>query len=245
MPAPSTVASETKAFRIRPRTVAPEEAKGFAGLGGYPSTLVSSSNCVAIAVGLADAMEGHEREEAVRRARAYYRAARLPNGSFPYDPSQRQSGFAKTNAGRTAGALYAWHALGMERDDVFGGSVRYLMDNLEWVAEGHGSPCLNMFHGALACRMLGDDEWQRFREMYEARVIAAQEESGALKCICENKAFGVTCDSAERMGGIGSFADQQAAYTTALHAFVLLLDRGHLKILDQRRPGGAITRKGK
>lgn len=230
--------------RIRPRT-APAQQPGLGGLGGYPSTLLSSSNCVAIAVGLAGAMEGHGREEAIRRAKAYYRAARLPNGSFPYDPSQRQSGFAETNAGRTAGALFAWHALGMERDDLFAGSARYLMENLTWVCEGHGSPCLNMFMGALACRMLGDDEWKRFRDMYEGRIIAAQEASGVLKCICEGKAFGVTCDSADPFGGIAAFAEQQAAYTTALHAFVLLLDRGHLMILDRRRPGGAITPKRK
>ena len=209
---------------------------------GYPSTLLASSNCVATAVGLLGAA-GHDRADAIRRAREYYRAARLPNGSFPYDPSQRQSGFAETNVGRTAGALFAWHALGMERDDAFAGSARYLMENLKWVCEGHGSPCLNMFFGGLACRMLGDDEWKRFRDLYFARIAAVQEKDGVLKCICEGKAFGVTCDSKDPFGGIAAFADQQAAYTTALHAFVLLLDRGQLRILDRRRPGGAVTPK--
>jgi len=212
---------------------------------GYPSTLVSSSNCVAIALGMVATIEGHDRPEPIKHAREYYRAVRLSNGSFPYDPSQRQSGFAKTNAGRTAGAIFAWHALGMERDDNFAGSARYLMDNLEWVAEGHGSPCLNVMLGALACRMLGDKEWKKFKEMYLPRIVAAQEESGALKCICENKAFGVTCDSSKAFGGIAAFADQQTAYNTALHAFVLLLDRAELKILDRRRPGGPITRTRK
>jgi hypothetical protein len=228
--------------RIRRGGTAPA---GFAGLGGYPSTLVSSSNCVAVAVGLLGAIEGHERPEAIRRAREYYRAARLPNGSFPYDPNQRQSGFAETNVGRTAGALFAWHALGMERDDAFEGSARYLMENLRLVAEGHGSPCLNLFFGALACRMLGAEEWKRFRELYVPRIVAAQEESGVLRCVCEGKAFGVTCDSKDPFGGIAAFRDQQAAYTTALHAFVLLLERGNLKILERRRPGAPITPKRK
>jgi hypothetical protein len=225
--------------------------KGAAGkpelarFGGYPSTLLASSNCVAIAVGLAAAIEGHERPDAVRRAREYYRAARLPNGSFPYDPSQRQSGFAETNVGRTAGALFAWHALGMERDDAFDGSARYLMENLRLVAEGHGSPCLNVFHGALACRMLGADPWKRFKETYFERIAAAQDEAGALGCVCEGKAFGVTCDSKTPFAGIAAFEDQQTAYTTALHAFVLLLDRGELKVLDRRRPGGPTTPKRK
>jgi hypothetical protein len=81
--------------------------------------------------------------------------------------------------------------------------------------------------------------------MYEPRIVAAQEASGVLRCVCEGKAFGVTCDSKSPFGGIAVFADQQAAYTTALHAFVLLLDRGVLSILDRRRPGPAITPKRK
>jgi hypothetical protein len=102
-----------------------------------------------------------------------------------------------------------------------------------------------MFFGALACRMLGDEEWKAFKEMYFPRIAAAQEKDGVLKCVCENKAFGVTCDSADPFGGIAAFADQQKAYTTALHAFVLLLDRGQLKIVEGRRPGGPITPKRK
>jgi len=229
--------------RIRPHTAAEPPKGAFAGMPGYPSTLLASSNCVATALGLVATLEGHERAEPIKRAREYYRSARLPNGSFPYDPSQRQSGFAETNVGRTAGALFAWHALGMERDDAFEGSARYLMDRLKLVAEGHGSPCLNVFFGGLTCRMLGDDEWKKFKDAYFARIVAAQEESGILRCICEGKAFGVTCDSAQPFGGIAAFAEQQAAYTTALHTFVLLLDRGQLKIVDRRRPGGPITRK--
>jgi hypothetical protein len=214
--------------------------------GGYPSTLLASSNCVATALGLLATIEGHDRPEAIKRARAYYRAARLPNGSFPYDPSQRQSGFSETNAGRTAGALFAWHALGMERDDAFSGSARYLLDHLAWVPEGHGSPCLNMVMGALACRMLGKEEWAKYKALAFPRIVAAQDGNGVLKCICEKRAFGVTCDSEDLfrgMGGFTGFADTQAAFTTALHAFVLLLDRGDLRILDRRKPGGPITPK--
>ncbi|MCK6458289.1 MAG: hypothetical protein L6Q95_00165 [Planctomycetes bacterium] len=231
--------------RILDLLVAAQDANGGWGHGGYPSTLLASSSCVATALGLCGAIEGHERAEPIRRAREYYRAARLPNGSFPYDPGQRQSGFAETNVGRTAGALFAWHALGMERDDAFEGSARYLMENLNLVCEGHGSPCLNMFFGGLSCRMLGAEEWKRFKETYFVRIADAQEEGGVLRCVCEGKAFGVTCDSKDPFGGIAVFADQQAAYTTALHAFVLLLDRGELRILDRRRPGAPITGKRK
>jgi hypothetical protein len=208
--------------------------------GGYPDTLVSSSNCVAICLGILDTFDGLGTRDTVKRARAYYRAAQLDNGSFPYDPSQRSSGFAKTNAGRTAGALYAWHCLGLPRDRDFRRGVAYLIGNLEWIKEGHGSPCLNVMHGALACRMLGKDTWRRFEEMHFPMILAKQTADGALPCICEQRAFGVTCDSRQALGG-SVFARAQEVYNTALHLFVLLLDRDHLKILARRRPGATIT----
>lgn len=208
--------------------------------GGYPNTLVSSSNCVAICMGILDTFEGLGTKEAVVRARAYFRIAQLDNGSFPYDPSQRSSGAAKINAGRTAGSLYAWHCLGMPRDRDFRRSVAYLEENLEWIKEGHGSPCMNMMHGALACRTLGKETWRRFADLYLPRILARQTGAGGLPCICEGKAFGVTCDSRKGMGG-GVFALTQEVYNTSLHLFVLLLDRDHLKILGRRRPGATIT----
>jgi len=211
--------------------------------GGYPNTLVSSSNCVAICMGILDTFEGLGTQEAVIRARAYLRVAQLDNGSFPYDPSQRSSGFAKINAGRTAGSLYAWHCLGMPRDRDFRRSVHYLEGNLEWIKEGHGSPCMNMMHGALASRMVGKEMWERFENLYFPMILGKQAEDGSLPCICEQKAFGVTCDS-RKMGG-GIFARMQEVYNTSLHLFVLLLDRDNLKILRRRAPGATITESGR
>lgn len=227
--------------RINPKNKDPlrDRFPNMPKMAGYPDTLVSSSNVVAMTVGVLHAM-GYPADETVKRARAYYRAARLDNGGFPYDPSQRQSGFAKTNVGRSAGSIYAWHCLGMPRDDAFRGSVDYLMREFEWIPEGHGSPCLNMMHGALACHMLGRTTWLKFRRAFEGRIIAAQEEDGCLPCICEKKAFGVTCDNKTAFGG--SLGQGQRVYNTALHTFVLLLEHDTLKSLKKRKPGAATTR---
>jgi len=214
-----------------------------AGGGGYPPTLIAAANMSAIAVGLLAARPGAKAGNTVKRARAYYAAARLDNGSFSYDPSQRQAGRAKTNAGRTAGALYAMHCLGMARGDGFARSVAYLDEHFAFIPEGHGSPCLNMMHGALCCRMLGKKHWKRFKDAFGARLSEAQDDDGCLACICENKAFGVTCDSKQRVGGIAAFTNGQNAYTTALHTFVLLLDRGELKLAGRRRPVSATRRR--
>lgn len=225
--------------KINPGSEPPKGLKGM--MGGYPNTLVSSSNCVAITIGLMGAV-GYPCDDTIAKARKYYRVARLDNGSYPYDPSQRQSGFAQTNVGRTAGSLFAIHCLGAPRDSAFSGSADYLMKNLEWIKEGHGSPCLNMMHGALCSKMLGKDEWKRFRDFYEPRIVAAQDEDGHLDCICEQKAFGVTCDTNGLFKGLsGAFNTSKQCYTTALHTFVLLLDRGEIRVLEKRKPGPSIT----
>jgi hypothetical protein len=206
---------------------------------GYPSTLVSSTNVVAIALGLLDAAGRADAAGPAAKAREYLRAARLGNGSFPYDPSQRQSGFAETNAGRSAGSLFAWHCLGMPRDAAFRGSAEYVSGKFDLLAEGHGSPCLNVQHVALCCRMLGRTEWERFRKVYEPRILAKQREDGSLGCIREERAFGVTCDDrALPMAGLDA---TQRCYTTALHLFALLLDRDRLDLLRRRKPGAPVS----
>ena len=210
--------------------------------GSYPTTLVSASNVVAIALGILDASGKHDDlAPCLERARTYFREAQLDDGSFPYDPSQRSALGSKTAVGRTAGAIVAWHCLGVRRDRAFRDATEYLLDKLEWIPEGHGSPCLNVMHGALACRLLGEETWRRFRELHEPAILEHQAEEGWLDCICEQRAFGVTCDSpraGQAMPGLSlGLTDGQRCYDTALHLFVLLIDRGNLKTLDRIRPG--------
>jgi hypothetical protein len=100
---------------------------------------------------------------------------------------------------------------------------------------------MNMMHGALACRMLGKETWQRFEEMYFPKILGKQTGDGGLPCICEQAAFGVTCDSRRGGPGAGIFGLAQETYNTSLHLFVLLLDRDNLKILGRRTPGATIT----
>lgn len=203
--------------------------KGMGMAGGYPDTLVAASNCAAIALG---SVRGIAESKSIPGARKYYLAAQLDNGAFPYDPSQRSAGPAKTNPSRTAGAVYAMHCLGMKRDRAMEKSIDYVSGEFEFLPEGHGSSTLNLFHGALLCHALGHKEWARLKESFFGRIVEKQGEDGRLECICEGKAFGATNDSRDPFGGRagGFFMNAQHAYTTSLHAFVLLLDKGKLKL---------------
>jgi len=209
------------------------------GGGGYPDTLVSSSTCVAATLGLLRGLLGEKAVESVPQARRYYRDARLGNGSFPYDPSQRSSGRSKTNVGRTAGALWAWLAIGLPRDRDFDRSLEYVAENLDFVKEGHGSPCLNVMHGAFFFRAVGPDGFELYRRYTFPRIIEAHQESGAFSCICEEKAFGVTCDSDTH--GIAILKGGTDGYITAIHTLVLMLETDSLKILDRPTPTDPAT----
>ena len=205
--------------------------------GGYPDTLLSSSALVAAALGLLDASPDIE-VRGLPRARSYFRAARLRDGAFPYDPSQNAGGRSATGVGRTAGALWAWQALGMADDEAFRASWRYVLRRLEDLPEGHGSPCLNVLYGAMAARARGDDDFLMFREAIEPRLIAAQSEDGVLPCICTVKEPGVTCDSDTPFADMPRHRRGTDAYTTALHTLVLLLPGGRMRLLD-REPATA------
>jgi hypothetical protein len=208
----------------------------------YPDTLVSSSFCVAATIGIAGALLGRDAVPSAPDAREYFRTAQLPFGNFPYDPSQRSSGQSDTSVGRTAGAIYAMHCLGMPRNRGFKRATEYVLTNLPKIPEGHGSPCLNMMYGALASHALGPKIFKRFRNEFHPRLIEAQSEDGALPCICHGTGFAVTCDSKLPIS-VEFLQRGQKVYTTALHAFVLLLDAKRLKILDQTLPRAATTKR--
>jgi len=231
--------------QLGPAAPARKEKDPLAGLGvgGYPSTLLSASNCAAIALG---SVREIAPSKAIEAARTYYREAQLSNGAFPYDPSQRSSGPAKTNPSRTAGSIYAMHCLGMPRDRAMEKSINYIRQEFAFLPEGHGSSTLNLFHAALCCHALGKKDWERFKEEFFPRIIEKQGEDGHLDCICENRAFGATNDSKDPFGGAAGnfFTDAQRAYTTSLHAFILLLDRGDLK-LDRPIGRERATTKGR
>ena len=229
--------------RIRPG-VTSAAADGPMGLKlSYPSTLVASTNAVASALGLVRGFSAGRGVQSLDKARAYYRAARLAAGNFPYDPSQRSSGASAIDVGRTGGAVFAMHCLGMPQDTEFRQSAEYFLSHLADAAEAHGSPALSLAHAALACRALGDEPFLRFRRTFEKRIVAAQDARGAFACLCENRAFGVTCDSGPMNAGL--FADAQEPYVTALHTFALLLERGNLKILGKPDAPAPVTPGGK
>jgi hypothetical protein len=196
---------------------------------GYPSTLIASTNCVAASLGVIESVLGRGAVSGLDRTRRYYDRARLGDGNFPYDPSQRSAGV--TGVSRAGGSLLALHFLGVRKaDDGLKKSRTLVLSRLRDASEAHGSSMLGLAWTAMALRVLGDDEWAAFRRMYFARIVAGQAKDGHLTCVCRSSHMATSCDD-PRDGRPAVFQNTKRAYTTALLTLVLLLDRERLKSL--------------
>lgn len=200
------------------------------GFGGYPDTLQATTNLIASTLAVVEPIAAPKRDDTLERAQAYFEYAELANGSFPYDPSQRSAQQDLTGVSRAAGAALAMHLLGVAWDDVGLSRALELVDeHFEYLPEGHGSSTFNLMLAAFVQRLRGPRAWMRFREAFFRRIVDAQAKDGSFECICRNLAFASTNDSnplGGKLKGHGSFfADGTAAYVSAMHTLILLLDR--------------------
>ncbi|MFO0932147.1 MAG: hypothetical protein U1E39_05505 [Planctomycetota bacterium] len=227
----------TGASGRRPPGLAVPDVPGLA----YPMTLISCTNVAAL--GLATArpyVTGKATapfEAAVAAVMAHLDAARLDNGNMPYDAGQRSAGADRTGAGRVAGSIAALRMLGGSPARGLRTSEAYLDAHLADVAEGHGSPALNVFLGALAARLRGGAAVAAWEAEMLPRILARQRDDGSLACVCTQAAFGVTCDSGDpgALTTVSPTDEAQRTYVTALLLFPLLLDADdRLRVL---RPG--------
>lgn len=223
----------------------------------YPQTLVAATNCAAAGLGAAYRVLRTKEPVPARKAIDYFRAAQNPNGSFPYDPSQKtpeQYGGMPTMAldtARTAGSVFALHCLGLEGDDEMLAKALDALDEMpEDVSEGHGSAAMALCFGALTARTRGEKTWAAFRDHFFPLILAKQDNEGALACVCRGTP-GATCDSRELPGmarvpgGLrGTYGEAKRVYVTALHALILVLDRAPPKAVPPLRPAERVVTPG-
>ena len=200
------------------------------GFGGYPDTLLASSNLVASSLAVVEPIAAPKKEDTLARALAYFEYAELANGSFPYDPSQRSAHMDMTGVSRAAGAALAMRLLGVEWDDIGMERALELVDeHFEYLSEGHGSSTFNLMLAAIVQRLRGPRDWARFKEAFFRRILDLQAKSGAFECICKKLAFASTNDSkpfgGKLKGSSAFFAKGSEAYVTSIHTLILLLDR--------------------
>ncbi len=211
----------------------PEGAWGHGMMGGgfYPSTLVAASNWALLVLGLA-ARQGLEVEpDVIDEALALYRKVQGKNGSLPYGGLPYRKGY---EAGRTSGTVVALLALGSHQDPMFRRAAQYVRRNLVAVPNGHASPAMHVFMGALAAYALGNEDWQRYRSTVLARVLASQKADGSFEDI-----QGISPDSLRLMGDDLT----NRAYITALYTAALAVPHSRVaKEIRLQAPLPAIPR---
>ncbi len=216
------------------------------GYGGYPDTLLASSNLVTASLALVKPIAPPEKEDLFDRALAYYEYAEHSNGNFPYDPSQRSAHMDMTGVSRAAGAVLAMHLLEVDWEEIgMSRALEFVDEHIEYLSEGHGSSTFNLMLAALLQRLRGPKAWGAFKETFFRRLVDGQRKNGSFECICQNKAFGSTNDSKGLgSGNAGFFANRTDAYVSSMHVLILLLDRTWPKLMPKppaKSPQAAVT----
>jgi hypothetical protein len=211
----------------------------------YPATLLSVSNWATFALGVSKPVAGKRLDAVWPKVRSFYESTLGADGTYPYDPSQKDSGGGSdvTAAARTAGSYAALRAMGLKaQDPLLQRTAKYLAKHVADLPEGHGSAPHGVFFGAIASLSLGAEVRKEFEATVVPRILAAQDAAtGAFDCICLHQG-GTTCDSfanghnpSIRMMG-GDWVVWMRAYVNALNLFAVLCEKGKLRLLDGLPP---------
>jgi hypothetical protein len=173
--------------------------------------------------------KGIEVEDAVfEKIRRFYAAAQNPDGGFPYyvraAAGKVPDLHAKSEAGRTAGALWAMHLLGMQKSDAFPKAKAYLEARLEEVAGSQHGPGFHLFFAALAARAVDPALWKKFWLHYRDSILKGQTEDGS---IALKPPEGANLPIDEGKGTLTLGAGGRI-YATPLYALIFHLSDKHL-----------------
>ncbi len=182
-------------------------------IGFYPTTLIVTTYWALLALGGA-ALHGVKPDEVVLAdALELLRAVQVESGGFPYGGRSYRKG---VEAGRTAGVVLALASLGLEQEDTFRRAARYALRNVRSIPDGHASPAMHVFSGAMAMFLLGDEAWSAYSREVLARVLRAQRPDGSFDDVVPGSP-----DSLRLMGDESTLR----AYITAFYAAALSTPR--------------------
>jgi hypothetical protein len=176
-------------------------------------------------------------------ARQFYIRMQNEDGGYPYramPESERARGFEgsrrglyeavyKSQAGGTAGALWAMYLLGMKETETFQKAKVFLEGHYAEVAHSNHGPGFHLFFATQATRAVDQDLWERFWHTFREGILAGQNEEGSMVM--------------EAPAGASKPIDGKSwgrSYATGFYALVLQRER-HL-ILDKLVPMGGTRR---
>lgn len=194
-------------------------------LAQYSSDLVAATNMALLALAALRGSGVPVPQEVIDRALAYYGAVQNEDGGLAYGIGHPMESLRLSEAGRTAGAVAALAALGLQAHDVCRKAADYSDGHFDEILIGwqHGLFPEHFLLGAIACERLGAERRERFLRTFQRPMVSCQEGDGS---------FRMGRLSAERVGGFHC-----TIYETGIAVAALQLHLGRLAFAAA--PGGA------
>ncbi|MEW6746941.1 MAG: prenyltransferase/squalene oxidase repeat-containing protein [Planctomycetota bacterium] len=165
-------------------------------LAHYSSDMVAVTNLVVIALHALERAGIAVPAASLERAWDYYRTIQNEDGGFPYGIGHPMKAVALSEAGRTAVAVFALSTMGWGEDEIARKGKEFLNPHLEGIPTDrvHGLFPEYFWLGALSCRSLGNEWWDRYRDTFVRPLTRCQREDGSFEM---RKLFD------RRLGGFG------------------------------------------
>jgi hypothetical protein len=190
---------------------------------GYVELEIMSNWCMS-ALGMMKQVGINIPGNTVEKGLAYIaECAKDGKGGVAY--STRKGQTTLVDAGRTAGAIFAFTMLGKKEHPIYNGMVAYFRDNINSIPKGHSSPVMHFMQGALACCHLDPECRRRFMELFRLELLAARQADGSMMA---------RPWSPEAGSNTGSSSNNDRAlgpvWTTANYLVVMQLPKGNLAL---------------
>ncbi len=113
----------------------------------------------------------------ILRSLAWIEATSSGDGGIGYSDRQGQKGYGE--AGRTAGAILAFAAVGGAELPFFERMVNFYTRTMDTLQSGHVSPAMHLLAGAMASRLLGKRAWSAFMDQYRLHIMGQRLPDGS------------------------------------------------------------------
>ncbi len=180
------------------------------------------SNFCLTSLGAAQRLGVEVPKEPVDRAIEWIVATSAGDGGVGYSTRPGQQGFG--DAGRTAGAIIAFHTLKLDRHPFFGKMKSYFRRNMDKLIGGHVSPCMHLLSGAMAAKMEGRQTWKAYMNTFRDEFMAARCPDGSFSARPTKESQQLHHNTDRGLG---------PAWITAHYTLVLLWNDSKLRIIGK------------
>jgi hypothetical protein len=189
-------------------------------------------NYLLTGLGAARRLELELNEDKLSKALTWIEGTSPGDGGVGY--SQRD-GQRFGDAGRTAGALVAYNALGQSRAPFFEKMANYYVGHIEKLPEGHVSPAMHLLAGAMASRVLGKAATREYYERFRLHIMQHRRPNGSFASTPTEESQSMRNNTDLSVG---------PRWTTATYVLILTLHEGNLPLLLGEADKGGTSKRG-